>query len=144
MNGMEWLVLAGAALWALFFSDFKKEAWIGIASFAWLNVLTKAYNQDPEKWILQVVASWIEWISQYNIQLPDSLKNIDKAPIEGVSISYANYGTTSNKKGEYILQVPAEKEISIIVSSFPVFHNPSNDCCADVYTTENISKNKVV
>jgi hypothetical protein len=45
-----------------------------------------------------------------------TIKNTDKAPIEGVSISYANYGTTSNKKGEYLLQVPAEKEISIIFS----------------------------
>ncbi|UMB54756.1 TonB-dependent receptor [Lutibacter sp. A64] len=42
-----------------------------------------------------------------------TVKNTSKNPIEGVSIRYANYGTTSNKNGEYVLQVSAEKEISI-------------------------------
>ncbi len=55
-------------------------------------------------------------LSAQKATIKGTIKNTDKAPIEGVSISYANYGTTSNKKGEYILQVPAEKEISIIFS----------------------------
>jgi len=44
------------------------------------------------------------------------IKDKNKTPIEGVSIKYANYGTTSNKNGEYLLKIPAEKEISIVFS----------------------------
>ncbi|WP_371824135.1 carboxypeptidase-like regulatory domain-containing protein [Lutibacter sp. A80] len=42
-----------------------------------------------------------------------TVKNTSKTPIEGVSITYANYGTTTNNDGEYLLQIPAEKEIVI-------------------------------
>lgn len=55
-------------------------------------------------------------LSAQKATIKGTIKNTDKKPIEGVSISYSNYGTTSNKKGEYVLQVPAEKEISIIFS----------------------------
>lgn len=150
MNGMEWLVLAGAALWALFFSDFKKEAWIGIAWFAWLNVLTKAYNQDPEKWILQAVADWIEWVSQYNIQLPDSLKNIDKAlniqdskkinSISALSIMPMEdiLENTTEKDGIYsfndITKIP-EKQRQILVQLWweAKYKSAINDVLADVF-----------
>ena len=44
------------------------------------------------------------------------IKNIDKKPIEGVSITYLNYGTTSNKNGAYELNIPANVEISILFS----------------------------
>ena len=45
-----------------------------------------------------------------------TIKNTNKNVIEGVSITFANYGTTSNNNGEYILEVPAGKEILIVFS----------------------------
>lgn len=41
------------------------------------------------------------------------VKNTTKEPIEGVAISYLNYGTTTNSKGEYNLTVPGDIEIKI-------------------------------
>ena len=44
------------------------------------------------------------------------VKNIDKEPIEGVSISYLNNGTNSDKNGAYLLNIPANIDISISFS----------------------------
>jgi hypothetical protein len=42
--------------------------------------------------------------------------NSDKEPIENVTISFGDKGTTSNAKGEYALTIPANKSISILFS----------------------------
>lgn len=44
------------------------------------------------------------------------LKNSTKEFVEGATISYLKNGVTSNKNGEYQLTVPADKEITIIIS----------------------------
>ena len=44
------------------------------------------------------------------------LKTSNKTPIEGVAITYLNTGTTSDENGEYILKIPANKEITLTFS----------------------------
>lgn len=44
------------------------------------------------------------------------LKTNSKAPIEGVAITYLNTGTTSDEKGEYVLKIPANIDITITFS----------------------------
>ena len=78
MNWPEWLVLAAWLIFVLFFSDFKKKAWLWILWFTWLNVLTKAYNQDNNKWILQSLWNAIESWVWYEAKLPPILKWLEK------------------------------------------------------------------
>lgn len=40
-----------------------------------------------------------------------TVKNSNKQPVEGVEISYLNYGTITNSSGEYSLEIPAKTEI---------------------------------
>lgn len=77
INGVEWIILMWAAIWALFFSDFKSTAWKAIAGFAWWNVLVKAFNEDKNSGILQEISWLIEWWAEYDIILPESLKTLD-------------------------------------------------------------------
>ncbi|MBE0424982.1 MAG: carboxypeptidase-like regulatory domain-containing protein, partial [Lutibacter sp.] len=44
------------------------------------------------------------------------LKTNSKIPIEGVAITFLNTGTTSDEKGEYVLKIPANTEITITFS----------------------------
>ncbi len=52
-------------------------------------------------------------ISAQNSMIKGIVKNTNKEPIEGVAISYFNYGTTTNSKGEYELTVPGAIEIKV-------------------------------
>ncbi len=49
-----------------------------------------------------------------NTILKGIVKNTNKKAIEGVTVSYLNSGTTTNKNGEYLLKVPGNTEIKII------------------------------
>ena len=51
--------------------------------------------------------------SAQNSIIKGVVKNTNKEPLEGVSISYLSYGTTTNSKGEYQLAVPGALEIKI-------------------------------
>ncbi len=53
-------------------------------------------------------------ITAQNSIIKGVVKNTNKEPVEGVAISYLNYGTTTNNKGEYELTVPGSLEIKII------------------------------
>lgn len=44
------------------------------------------------------------------------LKTNSKTPLEGVAITYLNTGTTSDEKGEYVLKIPANTDITITFS----------------------------
>lgn len=77
MSGPEGLILMASAIWLFFFSDHKKTAWKTLAVGAWANVLTKAFNQDKDKGILQSMAWAIESGAEYDIILPESLKTLD-------------------------------------------------------------------
>ena len=77
MNWPEWLVLMGWLIYVLFFSDFKKTAWMSLMGFAWANVLTKAFNQDHNKWVLQVLWNSLENISKNKIVLSKALKPLE-------------------------------------------------------------------
>ncbi len=44
------------------------------------------------------------------------LKSNSKTPVEGVAITYLNTGTTSDEKGEYVLKIPSNTEITITFS----------------------------
>lgn len=52
-------------------------------------------------------------ICAQNATIKGVIKNEFKEPIEGVAITSAQYGTESNKKGEYSLSIPAGIEIKI-------------------------------
>jgi len=52
-------------------------------------------------------------ITAQNSIIKGIVKNTNKEPIEDVAISYLNYGTTTNSKGEYQLTVPGAFEIKI-------------------------------
>ncbi|WP_457611368.1 TonB-dependent receptor [Lutibacter sp.] len=52
-------------------------------------------------------------ITAQNSVIKGIVKNTNKEPIEGVTISYLNYGVTTNKKGEYKLAVPGNTKIKI-------------------------------
>jgi len=52
-------------------------------------------------------------ITAQNSVIKGVVKNTNKEPIEGVTISYLNYGVTTNKKGEYKLAVPGNTKIKI-------------------------------
>ena len=45
--------------------------------------------------------------------LKGTVKNVNEQPIEGVSISYGNVGTSTDKRGKYQIRVPYKKEITI-------------------------------
>lgn len=49
-------------------------------------------------------------------RLKGIVKDENGKPIENVSITYSNKGTTSNSKGEYLLEVPSNKFITISYS----------------------------
>jgi hypothetical protein len=44
------------------------------------------------------------------------VKNVNKEPIEGVAIKVKNIGTSTNKKGEFNLNIPKSKKITITFS----------------------------
>ncbi len=48
-----------------------------------------------------------------NAALKGTVKDIRKNPIEGVAVSFKNYGTTTNKKGEYRLTIPSNVELTV-------------------------------
>ena len=75
----------------------------------------------------------IEIITAQNSTIKGIVKNTDKKAIEGVTVSYLNYGTTTNKKGEYLLNVPGDIEIKVI------FRHISYSIVTEVVT---IPKNK--
>ena len=55
-------------------------------------------------------------ISAQTATVKGVLKTSDKTPVEGVAITYLNTGTTSDEKGEYVLKIPANTEITITFS----------------------------
>jgi len=55
-------------------------------------------------------------VTSQNAIIKGVVKNTHKIPIEGVSITYSKYGTTTNKKGEYQLTVPATVNLTITFS----------------------------
>jgi hypothetical protein len=56
------------------------------------------------------------YISAQTATVKGVLKTSDKTPVEGVAITYLNTGTTSDEKGEYVLKIPANTEITITFS----------------------------
>ena len=75
MSWPEWLLLAWAMIYFLFFSNHKKKAWASIALFAGVNVLTKAFNQDNNSWLLQVLAK--QWEKFWEIDLKNRPKVLE-------------------------------------------------------------------
>ena len=63
--------------------------------------------------------------------LKGTVKNINEQPIEGVSISYGNVGTSTDKKGKYQIRVPYKKEITI------TFNHISHKTFIKKYTAKN-------
>ena len=53
-------------------------------------------------------------ICAQNATIKGVIKNEFKEPIEGVAITSAQYGTVTNKKGEYSLSVPGGIEIKVL------------------------------
>ncbi len=75
----------------------------------------KRYNLKTFKLLFFLIFTSVTLTAQ-KATIKGTIKNSEKTPIEGVSITAANYGTTSNKNGEYVLEVPAGKEILIVFS----------------------------
>ena len=48
--------------------------------------------------------------------LKGTVKNKEKQPIENVSIKYNNFGTTTDKNGNYQIRIPFKEEITLIFS----------------------------
>ncbi len=80
--------------------------------------------------ILFLIVSTI--ISAQNSIIEGIVSNSNKEPIEGVTISYLNHGTTTNSKGEYKLTVPGGIKINVVFRhiSYQLFtkivHIPKN------------------
>jgi hypothetical protein len=55
-------------------------------------------------------------VAQKTTILKGTVKNIQKEPIEKVSIKFGNIGTVSDKGGNYQIRIPFKKEINLIFS----------------------------
>ena len=110
MSGPEGLILMASAIWLFFFSDHKKTAWKTLALGAWANVLTKAFNQDSNKGILQSMAWAIESWAEYDIILPESLKTLDSKLALNDTKQINTLATLSSMQMEDILDNLEEKD----------------------------------
>ncbi|WP_372800914.1 carboxypeptidase-like regulatory domain-containing protein [Lutibacter sp.] len=74
----------------------------------------------------------ISFLNAQNATIKGVVKNTYKKPIEGATVSYLNNGVTTNNKGEFVLIIPANKEISVLINHISYktlekkFNLPSN------------------